>query len=223
MDTDIYWGVDNNRKRKYNDDDDGSNNNDNKKINRDKFKLVDDDDVHIYKVGNEIQFSSPITLESIQKIIKLIGEMVYEHQKINKSKELTISYTIDSPGGSVLSILKFVDFINGVKKKHPNIKFVSIITGLAASAGTIMALTADRRVMTKNAYAMVHELSSGNSGKYTFLASHMEFIDQLHDKLVNIYVESTGKSVEDIEAIMKKETWFSATQYKNMNFIHEII
>ena len=85
-----------------------------------------------------------------------------------------------------------------------------------------MALTAHKRLMTASAYAMVHELSSGNSGKFTFLSSHMDFVNQLHSKLVNIYVDATGKPKDEIEKLMKNETWFSAEEYKRLGFVDEI-
>lgn len=181
------------------------------------------DDIYVYNVGNEIHFSTGVNTESIQKLMKIIQKIIYIHTKKNKSEKLVITYTIDSPGGSISSVLKFYDFINCIKKKYKFIEFVSIITGMAASAGTIMALTADRRLMTKNAYAMVHELSTGNSGKFKYLRSYMEYIVKLHNRLVNIYVKTTQKTTEEIEKIMDQETWFSAEEYKKMGFIDDII
>jgi ATP-dependent Clp protease, protease subunit len=191
--------------------------------NENKINFVETDDIYIYAIGNEIFFSSPITLESIQKIIKLIHKLVSDQSKKSKTEKLIVRINIDSPGGSVLSVLKYVDFINMIKKNYKNVEFISIITGLAASAGTIMALCAHKRCMTKNAYAMIHELSGGNVGKYTFLSSHMEFINKLHEKLVAFYVETTGKSEAEIKDLMKNETWFSAKEYLDMGFISEIL
>jgi ATP-dependent Clp protease protease subunit len=219
MDYDINWGIERNSKRKYDSINDASVEA-NKQLKH--FDLIEPEDLHIYSVGNEIHFSSPITLESIQKIIKEIQKLLHNNTKKSKTEKFTISYTIDSPGGSVLSVLKFVDYINLAKKKYKNVEFVSVITGLAASAGTIMALTAHKRLMTASAYAMVHELSSGNSGKFTFLSSHMDFVNQLHSKLVNIYVDATGKPKDEIEKLMKNETWFSAEEYKRLGFVDEI-
>jgi ATP-dependent protease ClpP protease subunit len=196
---------------------------DNTSIDTNKVEVLQSENVYIYSIGNEIHFSSPITLESIQKIIMEIQKIIITHLKKSKNEKLVISITIDSPGGSVLSVLKYVDFINIVKKKYKNIEFVSIITGLAASAGTIMALCAHKCYMTSNAYAMIHELSSGNAGTFTFLTSHMEFINKLHDKLVAIYVIATGKNKTEIENLMKNETWFSAEEYKKIGFVSEII
>jgi len=86
-----------------------------------------------------------------------------------------------------------------------------------------MALCAHKRCMTTHAYAMIHELSSGNSGKYTYLTSHMEYLNKLHEKLVKFYVDATGKSRIEIEGLMKNETWFGAEEYKEMGFVSEII
>lgn len=181
------------------------------------------ENIKIYSVDNEIHFSDGINKISIQYVIREIQKIIDTHKKKNKDKKLVITYTIDSPGGSVLSVLKFVDFINIVKKKYKFVEFVSVITGLAASAGTIMALSADTRKMTKNAYAMIHELSSGNSGQYSHLASHMIFLNQLHENLLSFYIDATGKTKEEFENWLIKEKWCSAKEYKEMGLISEII
>jgi len=207
-----------NKKRKMIDDNDSDCDNNKKSVN-----YIEAEDIHIYSVGNEIHFSSSITTESIQKVIKEMQKLIHNHFKKSPNTEMTLSYTVDSPGGSVLSIFKFVDFIAAAKRKYPKLKFVSVITGLAASAGTIMALVADERMMTANAYAMIHELASGNSGKYTFLSSHMTFLVQLHDRLAKFYVDVTGKTKDEIEVLMKNETWFSAEQYKELGLVSKIV
>ena len=184
-------------------------------------------DWSIYRSGNEIHFTNKVTSETIQKVIKLITEIINENLK-GKNKTLTkpleITYVVDSPGGSVSAILKFVDFVNMVRKKYnDNLKFTSIISGSSASAGTIMAVIADKRLMTKNAVAMVHELSSGTHGKFTELDSYMVHLKDLHSKLVSIYQKATGQTTEKLESIMAKETWYNAEDYKSAGFIDEIL
>lgn len=178
----------------------------------------------VYTIGNEIHFTANINKISIQEVIRQMTKLIHEHKKKSdeESEKLNLVYTVDSPGGSVTSILKFVDFISLAKKKYPFVEFTSIITGLTASAGTIMAIVADKRYMTKNAHAMVHELSSGNQGKYTELRSYCRFLDQLHDKLVTIYCDKTKKSREEIEKLLRNETWFSANEYLEFGFVEEI-
>lgn len=179
---------------------------------------------NVYTIGTEIHFNTNIDRNSIQEIIRQITELVHNHKikSIGDPEKLTISYVVDSPGGSANSILKFVDFIRLTKQKYPFVEFISIITGMVASAGTIMAIVADKRYMTKNSHTMIHELSSGNSGKYSVLISHITFLKKLHDLFVNIYCEKTKKLPEEIENLLDNETWFSSSEYLANGFVDEI-
>jgi ATP-dependent protease ClpP protease subunit len=226
---DIYWGLEtkqnntyilsNNKKRKLNDISD----NDTNKCNHDNS---------IFKIGNEIYFTCGIDNYSIQLIIKYISEIIHEHLKEHKKNkndktynnipELDIVYIVDSPGGSVSAVLKFVDFIKIIKDKYKFIRTTSIISGMVASAGTIMALTADEKIMTKNANAMIHELSAGNRCKFTEFKSYMTHLQTLNDRLVNIYCLKTKKTKEEIELLLNKETWFSADEYYKNGFVDKI-
>jgi ATP-dependent protease ClpP protease subunit len=213
---DINWGEEN----EFNDDYETPQ----KRFKVDNNKSVFVDEKFVYTIGNEIHFTANINKISIQEIIRQMTNLIHEHKKKSdeEPEKLNIVYTVDSPGGSVTSILKFVDFITLAKKKYPFVEFTSIITGLTASAGTIMAIVADKRYMTKNAHAMIHELSSGNQGKYTELRSYCKFLDQLHEKLVTIYCDKTKKTKEEIEQLLKNETWFSADEYLKYGFVEEI-
>lgn len=178
----------------------------------------------VYAVGTEIHFSAGIDKISIEEIIRLITTIVNDNvAKYTGSKDkLTITYIVDSPGGSVTSVLKFVDFLKIIKDTYKFVEFVSVITGLAASAGTIMAIVADKRYMTKHAYAMIHELSSGNNGKFTHMRSYTKFLERMHDDLVDIYVSKTGMDRTELEKLLGDETWLPAEKYKELKFVDEI-
>lgn len=181
----------------------------------------------IYRIRNEIYFSIEVNRLSIQTIIRIITELIEEKKDKYVShkagtEKLQIVYIIDSLGGSIAAVLKFVDFLDLTRQKYPFVEFVSIITANVASAGTIMAIVADKRYMTKNAYAMIHELSSQSAGQYTHLKSRMNHYESLHNRLVNIYVQKTGLSIERINELSNKETWFTAEEYLQNNFIDGI-
>jgi ATP-dependent protease ClpP protease subunit len=179
-------------------------------------------DTLIYTVGNEVHFTATIDTVSIELIIKEIMTIIHEHEKENPNEKLTITYIVDSPGGAVSSVLKFVDFIRMVKSKYKFVEFTSVITGLVASAGTIMCIVADKRVMTQNSHAMIHELSAGKVGKYTHIVSHTEFLKKLHNMLIDIYMEKSNKTREELIDLLNKETWFSARQYKELGFVDDV-
>jgi len=191
-------------------------------------KLIDTSINHplIYCVNNEVHFTAGVDKDTIEEVIKQISMIISTNKKKyeNTNDILEITYIVDSPGGSVLSILKFVDFIYTAKKKYPFVKFTSIITGLVASAGTIMCVIADKRLMMPHGYAMIHELSSGNSGKYTHIVSHSKFLDQLHNCLADIYMNNKfNGSRKDLELLLKDESWYNATDYKNIGLVDEIL
>lgn len=176
----------------------------------------------IYSVGIEIYFTEEINTETINIIIKKITEIIYRHKKqYNKNKKLNITYIVDSPGGCVHSILKFVDFIDTIRQRNKNITFTSIITGLVASAGTIMCIIADKRLITKNANTMIHELSTGSRGKYTQLMSYANSLTQMHNTLVRIYLSKVNITKEKLEDLLNRETWFSAEEYLELGFVED--
>jgi len=104
----------------------------------------------IYTTGNEVHFAyDHVDKLSIELLIKQITRLVEKKYKNKKADdEVTITYVLDTPGGSVHAALKFVDFISLMKEKYPGLIFVSVITGLVASAGTTMAIIADKRKPT---------------------------------------------------------------------------
>lgn len=194
----------------------------------------------IYTIGNELHFTAHIDDDTIELAIKKISSIINKNKSkliefsddVNTELEyetdkFTITYIVDSPGGSVTSILKFVDFIRMIKSKYKNIEFISIVTGLVASAGTIMCVVADKRKMTKYAHAMIHELSGGTGGgvKYTHIKSHAKFVTDLHNALVDIYMSSLQKDdsyKQKLEKMLTDESWFNSDEYLKNGFVHEI-
>jgi len=205
---DIHWGI-SNKKRK---------------IDSDNNTIKDKYDELIYSIDNEIYFTGSINKNTIAVIIKKITEIINDKKDdhYDENKKLTICYIVDSPGGCVTSVLKFVDFLNIIRNKYDYIEFISIGTGLIASAGTIMCAVADKRYITSNSYAMIHELSSGNIGKFTHLVSHTKYLQQMHDKLVDIYLTKSKMEKDEIEKLLKNESWFNANEYLEKGLVDEI-
>lgn len=181
----------------------------------------------IYSVGTQIHFTADINKDTIERLIKVFTKVIAENSpkfgvKLKKDECIDIEYIVDSPGGCVSSVLKFVDFLNMVKSKHSYIRFTSIITGMVASAGTIMTVVADRRYMTKNSFTMIHELSSGSGGKYTQLISYADYITKLHKKIIDIYLLYTPIKRNKLESLLQKESWFDSKEYKKLGFVDDI-
>jgi ATP-dependent protease ClpP protease subunit len=211
-------------KRKFYDEDNDYEIYDNPRLNKkQKMELTTD---MIYAIGSEIHFTSDVSQESMEKLIKLMTKIIHEHESKYKDekKKMTITYVVTSYGGSVHAVLKFVDFIKMVKMKYPHISFTSIATGCIASAGTTMAAVADKRLASTRSIQMLHQLSSGMSGKYVHMMSYSKHLTTLHNILLDVYMDAKPNVTrEEMEVILAEETWLSAEEYKKLGLIHDII
>jgi ATP-dependent protease ClpP protease subunit len=222
--------------------------NDNNKHDEQRFMgyhVPDKYEKYIFATGeNELHFNAHVDGETITRLKKLVSRVVDENKEklvkydkdgnvpANRTKDadFVITYIVNSPGGSVHDVLDFVDYINFLRCTYSNIQFTSIITGMVASAGTTMCVIADKKLMTRFAFAMIHELSAGLARtNFTRIMTHAEFIQNVHDVLVTIYQESRGIDTGDIEkkseleSLLNKETWMTAEQYKSHGFVDDII
>jgi ATP-dependent Clp protease, protease subunit len=109
------------------------------------------------------------------------------------------------------------------KEKYPWLEYTSIITGTVASAGSIFAIVCDKRYMTKHSHLMIHELAAGRTGKFTHLKSYQKHLNDLHDVLVDIYLEKCKKPRDEIESLLAKETWWNAEESLEHGFIDKIV
>lgn len=212
------------RKRDFSDDNTSRTSKKLKMGNKDKIKLFSKNK-QIYTIGNVVHFTASINQHTIEKTIRKITKIINLNDSKYKdtNEKLEIAYIVDSGGGCVTSTLKFIDFINMARQKHPYLVFTSIITGLVASAGTIMCICADNRYMTEYAFAMVHELSSGNYGSYQHLVSHSKFLKSLHETLISIYLKNTKLTKKKLESLLLEETWFDSKGYLKAGFVTKIL
>ena len=178
---------------------------------------------YIYSIGKEIHFSSPVEKITIEILTKTMSEIIDKFYKDHdEDEELTLTYIVDSQGGDVSAALKFVDYLDLTRQKYTHVKFVSVISGTAASAATTMSVVADKRYMTKNATGMIHELSGGIYGRYTQMISRTEHIKDTHKKIVNIYLPRCNVDKKKLNVLLRKDKWFNADQYLEYGFIDEI-
>ena len=197
----------------------------------------------IYIIGDsEIHFTAEVDDKHIERLKKLIAKVVMRNKKKLRTEsggddfirddgdDFTITYVVNSPGGRVSSVMGLVDYFNVLKNKYKNLKFHSIATGCVASAGTIMCVVADKKTITRNTFAMIHELS-GSPGytNYTKLQSHAEYTRKLHETIVRLYLTNIGQDpnnkehVEELERKLHRESWLSAEEYKNLGFADNVI
>lgn len=128
---------------------------------------------------------------------------------------------INSPGGSVDAGYAIWDQVKMISSP-----ITTLITGLAASMGSVLSLCASpkRRFATPNARIMIHQprISGEMRGQTTDLEIQAKEIIKTRNALVQLYVEATGKSKEVIEHAIERDTWLSAQEALEFGLIDGI-
>jgi ATP-dependent Clp protease, protease subunit len=131
-----------------------------------------------------------------------------------------IALYINSPGGIVTSGLAIYDTMQYIR---PDVATICI--GQAASMGSLL-LTAGakgKRFALPHARIMTHQPSGGFQGQATDIEIHAREILQMRQRLNEIYVRHTGRSLAEIEGKMERDTFMSAVQGMEFGLIDEVI
>lgn len=138
----------------------------------------------------------------------------------NEDPKKDIKLYINSPGGSVYDGLAIIDTMNYVK---PDVQTIGI--GLQASMGSMLLACGakGKRFVLPNARIMIHQPSSGTQGKVTDQEITLRESVYLKKKLIEIFAERTGKSVEQVEKDMDRDHWMSAFEARDYGIVDEVI
>lgn len=129
----------------------------------------------------------------------------------------TIIFNINTPGGSVFESREIIDVIRNVKAKT-----VAHIGSLCASAGTSIALACNEVEMANGAHFMIHNAFGMAYGDKSALRKTADFLEKLELSIIEDYTTKTGKSAEEISAMMEDETWMTAQEALENGFIDRI-
>jgi ATP-dependent protease ClpP protease subunit len=128
-----------------------------------------------------------------------------------------ITVRINSLGGLVFDGFAIFNAL----KQSPR-RVIVHIDGVAGSIASIIAMAGDEIIMAENAVMMIHKPSDGTYGVATELRSTADRLDMLQAQLVNIYAQRTGMSADELNPLLDAETWLTAAEALDLNFIDSI-
>ncbi len=135
----------------------------------------------------------------------------------NPKKE--IQMYINSPGGVVTSGLAIYDTMQYIKSP-----VVTLCMGMAASMGSFLLMAGEKgsRISLPNARIMVHQPSGGYSGKASDIERHAEDIIKTKRRLNEIYAKHTGRSFEEVEEKLDRDTFMTAEEAKEWGLVDHV-
>ncbi|MEI8124412.1 MAG: ATP-dependent Clp protease proteolytic subunit [Parachlamydiaceae bacterium] len=133
-----------------------------------------------------------------------------------------ILFIINSPGGSVDSGFAIWDQIKMISSP-----VTTLVTGLAASMGSVLSLCAapKRRFATPNARIMIHQpmIAGVIKGQATDLEIQAKEMLKTRSALVDVYVKATGKDKKAIEHAIDRDNWLTPEEAVTFGLLDGII
>ena len=140
----------------------------------------------------------------------------------NKDPGKPILVVINSPGGSTDAGFAIWD-----QAKMITSPIITLITGLAASMGSVLSLMAPKgkRYATPNTRIMIHQPSIHGyiQGQATDLEIQAKEILKLRKSLVKLYAESTGQTEKIIEENFDRDNWMSVDEAIKFGLLDQVV
>jgi ATP-dependent Clp protease protease subunit len=160
-------------------------------------------------------FHAPVGGGSVATCIAMLD--AWSHR--DPGKDITI--ILNSPGGSVIEGFALQDFLEELKGRGHHLTIV--VRGYAASMGGILLQAGDKRIIGKNAYVLIHEISSGNVGKLSEMEDELKFLNKLAGRALDILSSKSTMSKEQIKRKWKyKDWWLDSDEAVRLGFADEI-
>ena len=125
----------------------------------------------------------------------------------------TLHLRINSPGGDVFEARAIAAAIS----QHAG-KTIAHIDGLAASAATTIAVSADEVEIVDGGFFMIHNAWTFAFGNKHDLRETAGLLDKVDNAIVGDYAKRTGATTEQLVDWMDAETWFTAQEAVDNKF-----
>lgn len=125
---------------------------------------------------------------------------------------------INSPGGDMFEGLAIYNLL----REYTGRVTVNIV-GIAASAASVIAMAGDEIRIAKSAFLMIHNCSVIVNGNRNTLSEVAEQLKKFDKAMAGIYMDKTGKSSDEILAMMDEEAYINGTTAIEQGFADSYI
>lgn len=166
-------------------------------------EIVSDDDLKVME-WFDIKCFSP----------SMLNEAIEQAEEKNESLELWMN----SIGGDLWAASEMYTAL-----KDCNCEVLAIISGLCASAATIIMMGADHVSASPTSQIMVHLPQSYAEGDYHEMHRTIEMLESATEGMLNAYEEKTQLEREELRNLLERETWLSAEEAKTLGLVDDVI
>lgn len=132
------------------------------------------------------------------------GQFVAE---LNALDVAELNVHINTPGGDVYDGVAIYNAL----VDHPA-DVTTIVDGMAASIGSVIAQAGDVRIMQRASQMMIHEASALCVGNAADMRECAGMLDKASDMIADVYAFRAGGKAETWRSAMGNETWYSSDE-----------
>ena len=191
--------------------------------NQENPSIVKSNNNHIYFYSNVEKKScldlNKLLLDTTEELLQISHKYGFNKNEFSYNKP-KIYLHINSYGGSLISAISSMDTIQTLKD---SVDIITIIEGGCASAATLLSIVGTKRLITKNSFILIHQISSQLYGKYNELVDDMKNCDTFMNLIKKIYSEYSEVPTNEIDKILKHDIWWDADVCLKYKLVDKII
>ncbi len=174
-------------------------------------------------------FDGPVNTKTVYACLNTLAAW----HRVDPTSDMNI--TINSPGGSVIDGMHLFDQLTTYSLRGGGTHKVTItVRGYAASMAGILLQAADERVIGRESYLMIHEISAGTGGKIGEIKDDVKWYTRLCERVVDIFVERAAEAADAAAGVegIDKETfetkwerqdwWLDSAESLKLGFVDRV-
>lgn len=146
-----------------------------------------------------------VTAKQFVANLKALGEITH------------IKLHINSPGGDVFDGIAIFNAL-----KFHGAAITVYIDGLAASMASVIAMVGNPVIMPENTMMMIHKPWGFAGGDADDMRDYADLLDKVESVLIPAYASKTGKSHDEIAAMLEDETWLTGEECLAQGFADQV-
>jgi ATP-dependent Clp protease, protease subunit len=127
-----------------------------------------------------------------------------------------VTLRINSPGGDVFAARAMVAAMSGYAGQ-----ITAHVDGYAASAASLIAVSAGRTIMADGSFLMIHKAWTFAMGNADDLVSTAALLEKVDSTIAETYAAKAGTDAAGFAQMMTEETWFTAEEAVNIGLADE--
>lgn len=180
----------------------------------DAEKITDPDDYE-FRVERVVRLNDDVNDKSALEVIR---KLKYLDSHNPDKKDITL--IINSDGGHVTQGLAIYDTMRSLKS---DVKTVCEGRAYSMGAFLVAAGATGKRYSFPSCRMMFHEISAGNSGKYSDMKIYHAELGRQNDILMDHLSSFLNRSKDDLKKILSKDYYVDPVKAKDLGAIDEVL